>query len=1067
VSDNYPIPSDAGGYLRREAKRAMQQARRPAFKGLREEVGPGIAPRAVQVLDWNSEECTFNGYYYSVPGVLSSPDPTTRWVGEVWAQDDFNGVQTLREAEPPAGTVEPPPEDPPAPVPSEEDPEPEPPTEGNATPIRSYTRYFSISPEGSATYTDWEPLGFASGTRLRDLAAVKVFDPLKHHDVLLWDEDYNDGEGAWVNYSWIPGIHDLQLQIDELLEDMEEEIDFHNSVIRVFRQPEVPVPGVDGVPDPIPDNSIWFDTDDDNRMRVYDHTSPDDPEFGHWVPLDLTVAQDILDAIEQAQDDATQALSDAEAAFNAANNATAAADAAHDAATDATLNAAAAIEIASLATILGDNIITNGEFDIPSVVTDPISLWAPTNSAALARWMSGAEYGIQVTTAANALGTVFQDGDLGRIPARGGESFHVTTSVATTAGGQTFKIFANTYSAAGALLATVTSTSLVAAAGGQSASSTASQNAHILIPGSPTYVRFGIQFPVASTAFWVARYVVAESVGTTRISDDAITSPKITADAVKTSELDADAITVKHTMVAPTYKTDVTVGPGNPGILINSAGLVTYGPFNSTLTITAATGAITMLGSLTSGSTITSATMTAGTITGATVQTTTTASQGVKMNSSGLIGYNGSGTPTFSLDATTGALVLLGTIQSGSTISGALLTGILQTSASPNVGVKISNSGIFGYNAAGTNVFAMTTTGTTGNLTLTGSVISGGEISGSLVTGTGLETDHAASRGIKLNSSGLLAYKSTSAGDPAVPIGTLMLAFTTSTGSLAMRGALTSGSTVTGAEVVGGMVRTASAYVNSIHMGMTDPAVAGFKVYSPGAGSMLLYIRPDVDASTPVMNVKGGLVVDPPSTGFQQALYVTGGVSRFGGTVQVDASLIMGNSGDILLGTGSDISSVGSITCSGAKDFFQGNTFLNPNNTVTPGGGDNSYVHMRVSDGFIRNRPSTSSRRFKRNIDEVTFDVPRAIEGFRGVQFQWNPAGFEADPLIPEGHEIEDPEELNTGGIAEEAHDAGLEQWVNYDPDGTTPRSIDESKIWVAQQQMIRFLWNEIKALKA
>ena len=767
MSDDYPIPTDAEGYLRREAKRGMQQARRPSFKGIKQELGPGIAPRAVQILDWNSEECTFNGYFYSVQGVLSSPDPAVRWFGEVWAQDDFNGVQTIREAEPPeVEAPDPPPPDPAAIPPTEENPEPEPPSEGNPTPIRAYTRYFSVSEEGYADYTDWEPVGAGSGGALRDLSDVHIFDPLTHHDVLLWNSDFNEGEGAWNNYPFIPGINDLQNNIDDILQDMEDIIDFQGSTIRVFRQPEVPVPGEEGAPDPIPDGSIWFDTDDDMRMRVWDPSSSSDPELLHWVDIDSALTAEQAAALAQAQADATEALDQASEAIN------------------------------------------------------------------------------------------------------------------------------------------------------------------------------------------------------------------------------------QLTGVTP--------------------------------------------------------------ITGALIQTSELANRGIKLYDGGLIGYNASGTPTFNLNPSTGALTMLGTIQSGSSIAGATLTGILQTSAASNTGVKISNSGVFGYNASGNLVFAATTAGQ-GSVTLAGPLIAGGEINGALITGTGIQTHPGPDAGVKINSSGLLAYSTHPSN-----YGQLTLAFLTSTGSLAMKGALTSGSTVTGAEVVGGMVRTSQYYANSIHLGMTDAAVMGLKVFGPLPGPLLLYIRPDVSTVTPVIQVRGGLEIQQnPSglAGLASQFRVRSGVETWfdsGGLLTVNCSATF-NSG--IQAT--------NITAGGDKNFNGGNVYLNPNDTVTPGGGDNSYVHMRASDGWTRLRPATSSRRFKRDIEEIEFDVPRAIEALRPVQFRWNPAGFDADPEIPEGHTIEEPDELNIGAIAEEVHDAGLERWVNYDADGATPRSINESRMWVAQQQMIRFLWDQVKDLQA
>ncbi|MCA1984789.1 hypothetical protein [Nocardioides nematodiphilus] len=90
----------------------------------------------------------------------------------------------------------------------------------------------------------------------------------------------------------------------------------------------------------------------------------------------------------------------------------------------------------------------------------------------------------------------------------------------------------------------------------------------------------------------------------------------------------------------------------------------------TTFALDAATGNVTMKGSLTAGSSVTGAT-----ITGSTVQSSTTASRGIKFNSTAFIAYNNVGTPTFSIDAATGNVAMLGTLTSGSTITGATITG--------------------------------------------------------------------------------------------------------------------------------------------------------------------------------------------------------------------------------------------------------------------------------------------------------------------------------------------------------------------------------------------------------
>lgn len=63
----------------------------------RDLMGPGLAPRAVQLLDWNVDDTSFNGFFFSDVGALNSPDPAAAWIGEVFATPDGAGVMHLWE----------------------------------------------------------------------------------------------------------------------------------------------------------------------------------------------------------------------------------------------------------------------------------------------------------------------------------------------------------------------------------------------------------------------------------------------------------------------------------------------------------------------------------------------------------------------------------------------------------------------------------------------------------------------------------------------------------------------------------------------------------------------------------------------------------------------------------------------------------------------------------------------------------------------------------------------------------------------------------------------------------
>ena len=91
-------------------------------------------------------------------------------------------------------------------------------------------------------------------------------------------------------------------------------------------------------------------------------------------------------------------------------------------------------------------------------------------------------------------------------------------------------------------------------------------------------------------------------------------------------------------------------------------------------------------------------------ITGPTIQTEATANRGIKLTDGEFAGYDTSGNKNFSLTSS-GALTLKGSLQSGSTIAGATITGNLETTANASRGVKLSNTGINAWNGSGDLTF--------------------------------------------------------------------------------------------------------------------------------------------------------------------------------------------------------------------------------------------------------------------------------------------------------------------------------------------------------------------------
>lgn len=96
---------DADGYLRNTERRLNQQERRPQIYTAEDILGPGFGPTGTMVLNWNGDEATFNGFFWSPVGALNGPDSANEWGGFVIAEDDnAYGVQevwSIRDGDPP------------------------------------------------------------------------------------------------------------------------------------------------------------------------------------------------------------------------------------------------------------------------------------------------------------------------------------------------------------------------------------------------------------------------------------------------------------------------------------------------------------------------------------------------------------------------------------------------------------------------------------------------------------------------------------------------------------------------------------------------------------------------------------------------------------------------------------------------------------------------------------------------------------------------------------------------------------------------------------------------------
>lgn len=87
------ISTSMGDWVTDQNKRTAHEARRPQIRRASDLLGPGFGPHAILLTDWNSEEATFNGFFYSDPGALHAPDGTNIFLGLVIGSPTGHGIQ--------------------------------------------------------------------------------------------------------------------------------------------------------------------------------------------------------------------------------------------------------------------------------------------------------------------------------------------------------------------------------------------------------------------------------------------------------------------------------------------------------------------------------------------------------------------------------------------------------------------------------------------------------------------------------------------------------------------------------------------------------------------------------------------------------------------------------------------------------------------------------------------------------------------------------------------------------------------------------------------------------------
>lgn len=738
MTDNWRSPQSMGDLLGSYNKRIGALERRDgAASTIVDIVGVAQNKRATLIDNWDSATAADNGYFWSRPGALHSPDPLLGFTGSVIGRSDNSGMQQVWNTD-------------------------------DLNDVRYFMRTYTDDGTGQGrTYSNWR---------------------------------------AWSTPSGLVELTDLGETVQDYLTELADAIDAASPSLLFFEQDGEPVPGVSGVPATIPVGSSWIDTDDNRTLYIWDGTA--------WVSAESTLFGDLAAA------DAALTLQ-VEAALDAASNA---------------MDFAETLTKAYRQTSAPTNPDTDGRALVVGDTwfdsDDSLRMYVWSGSAWIDADFATETYAASQASAAQAAAIAAAAADA-TTKAGNAQSAAISAAAAdaTTKAAQALSD-ANDYYDTN--IVTITGSTIQTTA-------TASRGIKITSGGLTAYDGSGVAKLVINASTGAITMVGDLTSGSTvtgavvtggtlqseataargiKITSGGLTAynssgvAQFTIDATTGSIALAGAITGAGSITGPTIQTSASAATG---IKLTSSGLTAYnGSGVAVLTVNASTGAITMVGDLTSGSTVTGAV-----VTGGTVQSEATASRGIKMNSSGMTVYDGSGNPTFTLTAATGAIALLGSLTGAGVITGPTLRGGLwETEATANRGIKVTSAGMAAYSGSGEQTLFIDAT--TGVLTAIGGLLTGGSLTGGIVTGAVLQTEATANRGIKMNSTGLVAYDSV-AGSPTLGQATLVV--TAATGAIDMLGKLTATSfnllgngAFYGSSVLAGTITVAA--------GVPDPSVA-------------------------------------------------------------------------------------------------------------------------------------------------------------------------------------------------------------------------------------------------
>jgi hypothetical protein len=93
----WSVPEDFSTFVGDNERKLAELGRRTRVPRASQILGPGIAPWAVRLFDWNDPKTAYNGIFYSEVGAINGPDDTKAWIGTSHVTQDGYGIQVVRE----------------------------------------------------------------------------------------------------------------------------------------------------------------------------------------------------------------------------------------------------------------------------------------------------------------------------------------------------------------------------------------------------------------------------------------------------------------------------------------------------------------------------------------------------------------------------------------------------------------------------------------------------------------------------------------------------------------------------------------------------------------------------------------------------------------------------------------------------------------------------------------------------------------------------------------------------------------------------------------------------------